>query len=35
MFGHAACSHGKRIFMFGGRQGRKHVGKTYVLDTGE
>jgi len=34
MFGAAAAAVGHRVFLFGGRQGRKYMRRTYVLDTG-
>ncbi len=35
MSGHAACAVRDKIYIFGGRQNRKHLQRTYVLDTGD
>jgi hypothetical protein len=34
MVGHAACAVRGRIYIFGGRTGRKQVRRTYIFDTG-
>lgn len=34
MFGAAAAAFGQHVVLFGGRQGRKYMRRTYVLDTG-
>ncbi|BDA44522.1 Acyl-CoA-binding domain-containing protein 4 [Coccomyxa sp. Obi] len=34
MSGHAACAVRDKIYMFGGRQNRKYLQRTYVFDTG-
>lgn len=35
MSGHAACAVRDKIYMFGGRQNRKYLQRTYVFDTGD
>ena len=34
MFGAAAAAFGQHVVLFGGRQGRKYMRRTYLLDTG-
>jgi hypothetical protein len=34
MTGHAACAVRGKVYMFGGRQGRKYLRRTFVFDTG-
>jgi hypothetical protein len=34
MSGHAACAVREKIYLFGGRQHRKYLQRTYVFDTG-
>ena len=35
MSGHAACAVQDKIYLFGGRQNRKYLQRTYVFDTGD